>query len=100
MIFKQILLITLLNEPGLLFILHMVKWFHEFLFNMNNSKYYQAFFCTQINRFNDCYIIVTIKHPSFVYTRLNDRAVQFLMVQFSMSFVWIQFKCQTVLFHP
>ena len=40
----------------------------------------------------------SIKYQSFVYTQLNDRTVLFQAIQFSMSFVCAQFKCQTVLF--
>ena len=36
---KHILQITFLNEPELIFFLHVVKWFHLFLSNMNNSIY-------------------------------------------------------------
>ena len=39
----------------------------------------------------------SIKQQSFVYTQLNDQTVLFLTIWFSMSFVCIQFKCQTVL---
>ena len=40
----------------------------------------------------------SIKHQSFVYAQLNDQTVLFQTIQFSMSFVCTQFKCQTVLF--
>ena len=36
---------------------------------------------------------------SHLLTQLNDQIVLFLTIQFSM-FVWIHFKCQTVLFGP
>ena len=42
----------------------------------------------------------SINQQSFVYTRLNDKAVLFLTIQFSISFVCAQFKFQTVLFDP
>ena len=34
----------------------------------------------------------SIKYHSFVYTKLNDQTVLFLTIQFSISFVCIQFK--------
>ena len=43
MISKHILLITFLNKPVLLF-LHIVKWFHFFLSNTNNSINYSSYF--------------------------------------------------------
>ena len=45
---KHILWITFLNEPKLI-LLHTVKWFQEFLSNMNNSIYSKSFICTQLN---------------------------------------------------
>ena len=62
MIYKQILLITFLNEPKLI-LLHTVKWFQVLLCITNNS----------------------FKHQSFVYTQLNDQIVLFLTIQFSIS---------------
>ena len=54
MIFKQILLVTFLNEPKLI-LFHIVKWFQVLLCMTNNS----------------------IKHLTFVYTQLNDQTVLF-----------------------
>ena len=54
--------ITFLNEPELIF-WHTVIWFPVVLCFTNNS----------------------IKHKSFVYTRLNDQTVLFLTTQFSIS---------------
>ena len=43
----------------------------------------------------------SIKYQSFFfYTQLNGPAVLFLTIQFNMSLVCTQFKCQTVLFDP
>ena len=42
----------------------------------------------------------SIKHQSFFYRQLNHQTVLFQTIQFSMSFVCAQFKCQTVLFYP
>ena len=77
MICKHISLITFLDEPKLI-LLHTVRWFQVLLCICNNS----------------------IKHQSFVYTQLNDHTDLFQIIQFSMSFVCTQFKCQTVLFDP
>ena len=74
MICKHILLITFLKEPKFIIFLTM-KWFQVLLYIINYS----------------------IKQP-FVYTQLNDETVLFLIIQFIMSFVCTQFKCQTVLF--
>ena len=71
------MLINFFNEPKLI-VLHNVKWFQLFLCIINNS----------------------IKHHSFVYIYLNDQSVQFQTIQFDMSCVCSQFKCQTVLFAP
>ena len=68
----NLLLITFLNEPKFIILL-TIKWFQVLLCITNNL----------------------IKHQSFVYTHLNDKTVLF-----SLSFVCIQFKCQTVLFDP
>ena len=59
---KHILLITLLNEPKLIY-LHTVKWFQVLLCITNNS----------------------IKHQSFVYTQLIDQTVQFQTIKLSIS---------------
>ena len=69
MIHKYILLITFFNEPKLI-LLHTVKLF-------------QALQCVSNNSFI---------HQKFVYTQLNDHAVLFLTIQFSMSFVRAQFN--------
>ena len=53
---------------------------------------------TKLNSSKHCYVSLTIHHLSFVYTLLNDQTVLFQAIQFSMSFVCTQFKCQTVLF--
>ena len=46
------------------------------------------------------YPLTTQLNISHLFTQLNDQTVQFQTIQFRMSFVFIQFKCQTVLFHP
>ena len=40
----------------------------------------------------------SIKHQSFVYTQLNDQTNLFQAIQFSMSLVSTQSKCQTISF--
>ena len=72
MISKHILWITFLNEPELILFFHTDKWFHLFLFNMNNFIYYYSFVCAQFNSFKYYYVSLTIIHLSFVYTQLND----------------------------
>ena len=62
----------------LLIHLHTVKWFKVLLFITNNS----------------------IKHQSFVHTQLNDQTVVCLKIQFSISYLFAQFKCQTVILDP
>ena len=37
---------------------------------------------------------------SHLFTQLNDQTVLFLTIQSYLSFVYIEFKCQTVLFDP
>ena len=69
--------------------------FHLFLFNTNNSVYYQSFLCTQFNVFKYCYISPVTQ--TIIYTQLNDPTVLFQAIQFRIS---IQFACQTVLFDP
>ena len=69
--------VTFLNEPKLI-LLHTIKWFQVLLCITNNS----------------------IKHHLFLYSQLNDQTVLFLRIQFSLSFICTQFKCQTVLFDP
>ena len=58
---------------------------------MHVAKWYQILPCI----FNN-----SIKHQLFVYTQLNDQTFLFLTIQFGMSFVCTQFKCQTVQFNP
>ena len=53
-----------------------VKWFEVLLCILNNS----------------------IKHQSFDYIQLNDETVLFQTIQFSLSHLFSEFKCQTVLF--
>ena len=77
MICKRILLIIFLNETKLI-LLHTIKWFQVLLCIDNNS----------------------IKQHLFVYTQSNDQTVLFLTIQFSMSFICIEFKYQTVLLDP
>ena len=67
---------NILNKPRLI-LLPTVKWFRALLSVTNNS----------------------IKHQPFVYTQLNVQTVLFLTIQFNMSFVCTQFKCQTLLFN-
>ena len=62
MICKHFLLIAFLREPKLI-LLHTVKWFQILLCITNNSN----------------------KHQSFVCTLLNDQAVLFQTIQFSIS---------------
>ena len=40
----------------------------------------------------------SIKHQLFIYTQLNDQTFLLQAIQFGMSFVWIQFKCQSTQF--
>ena len=61
-----------------MFLLHTVKCFKVLLCITNNS----------------------IKLQSFVYTQLNNQTVLFLTIQFGMSFVCTQFKCQTCSIWP
>ena len=46
------------------------------------------------------FINSSIKHQTFAYTKLNNLTVLFQTIQFGMSFVCTQFKCQTILFDP
>ncbi len=59
---ENILLITFLNEPKLLF-LHTIKWFHVLQCITNNST----------------------KHQSFVYTQLIIQTVLFLTIHFCIN---------------
>ena len=46
----------------------------------------KSFFCTLLNGSKHlCITDNSIKHPSFVYTQLNDQTVLFLTIQFSIS---------------
>ena len=47
-----------------------------------------------------CIFSNSIQHQSFVYTQLNDQIVPFQAIQLSISRLFTQFKCQTVLFDP
>ena len=44
--------------------------------------------------------INSIRHQSFVNTLLNDQTALFQAIQFSITHLFAQFKCQTVLFDP
>ena len=77
MICNYILLIMFLNEPKLI-LLHTVKCFLVLLSITNNSN----------------------KHQSFVYTQLNDQTVLSQIIQYRLSYLFAQFKCQTVLSDP
>ena len=78
-----------------------MKWLQVLLFNTNNSIQHYSFICT-VKWFQVLLCITnnSIKHKSFVYKKLNVQTVLFLAIQFSMSLVCTQFKCQTVLFDP
>ena len=39
-----------------------------------------------------------IKNQSLVYVQLNDQIIQFLTIQFTIIYLFSQFKCQTVVF--
>ena len=65
-------------ETSLSSFVYTVKWFLVLLCITNNS----------------------IKHQSFVYTQLNDQAVLFLTILFSISHLLAECKYQTVLFDP
>ena len=45
-------------------------------------------------------MLYIIKHQSFVYKQWNNQTVLFLTIQFSMSFVYKQFKCKKNSFWP
>ena len=75
MICEHILLQAFFNKPKLI-LLHTVKWF-------------QVLLCITQN---------LTKHQPFVYKQLNVKTFLFLTIQFNMTFVCTQFKCQTVLF--
>ena len=40
---------------------------------------------TKLDSSKYCYVSLTIKHQSFVYTQLNDQTVLFQTIQFSVS---------------
>ena len=42
----------------------------------------------------------SVKHQSFVYRLLNDQTVIFQTLRFRISYLFAQFKCQTILFGP
>ena len=64
----------------------MIKQFHFSQFNLasvNKVKWLQVFLCTINN---------LIKHQSFIYTQFKNQTVLFLTIQFSVSFVHTQFE--------
>ena len=67
----------------------MIKQFYFKQFNLaqvNKVEWFQVLLCITNN---------SIKHQSFVYTQLNDQTVLFQTIQFNISHVCIQFKCQS-----
>ena len=85
--FLNILYITFLNEPELIFFI-CTQW-----------NRFQYFYQTQFHLLQIiCLLCITnnsVKHKLFVYTQLNDQTVLFLTIQFSMSFGCSQFESQT-----
>ena len=59
MIYKHILLITILNDPEVFF-LQTVKWLQILISNMNNSNNFELFVYTKLNGFKHFYLTVTI----------------------------------------
>ena len=58
---------------------------------MHTVKWFQVLLCITSN---------SIEYQSFAYAQLNDKTVLFLTIQFSISHLLAQLKCQTVLFDP
>ena len=81
---------------------HTVKEFQVLLFNTNNSIQHNPFVLPRVKWFQVvlCITYNSIKCFLFVCPLLNDQRVLFQTIQFSIRFVCIQFKDQTVLFNP
>ena len=67
---------------------------------MNNSIQQYSFICTLLNGSKYSYTSKSIQASVVIHTHLNHQIVLFQTIQCSMSFVYPQFKCQTVLFEP
>ena len=84
-----------LNESELIFFAHRKMILHI-------SIKYEQFYLLLIICLHavKCFQLNSIRYQSFVYTQLSDKTVLFLTLQFGISHLFIQFKCQTVLFDP
>ena len=65
MISKEILLMTFVNKPSLIFFTD--KWFQAFLSNTIISIDYKSFVCTKLNGLINCHVSIRLYHQSFIY---------------------------------